>query len=214
MNRILVVEDDESISELLRMNLAAVGYEAIPALDGKEALKLIENEMFDLVLLDVMLPEMDGFELFPYIDKRGMPVIFLTAKNDTASKVQGLLQAEDYIVKPFDILELMVRVDKVLKRRGSAKQIYVVGNVEINEEQRTVRQNGEEIYLKPLEFDVLLMLFKNKNMALSREKLLNAVWGIDFIGETRTVDVHIAQLRKKLELKIVTLPKIGYRLED
>jgi len=214
MNRILIVEDDESISELLRMNLAAVGYETKTAQDGKEALGIVESEIFDLVLLDVMLPGMDGFELFPYVDKRGMPVIFLTAKTDTASKIHGLKRAEDYIVKPFDILELMVRIDKVLKRRGSAQQVYRIGDIEINEDQRTVRQGGEEVYLKPLEFDVLLMLCKNKNMALSREKLLNTVWGIDFMGETRTVDVHIAQIRKKLRLNIVTLPKVGYRLED
>ena len=172
---------------------------------------------FDLALLDIMLPGMDGFELMGYLKHYDIPVIYLTAKANLDAKVQGLRDgAEDYIVKPFEILELLVRIEKVLERRGKLKQILTVDGLDINLLERSVRKNGSEIALKPMEFDLLVMLTKNKNIALSRERLLHGVWGIDFVGETRTVDVHIGQLRKKLGLadKIKTISKMGYRLED
>jgi two-component system, OmpR family, alkaline phosphatase synthesis response regulator PhoP len=217
-NRILVVEDDEPISKVIRKNLTAAGYAVAACDDGAQAAKLLISDTdFDLALLDVMLPGMDGFELMGYMKHYDIPVIYLTARADLDSKLQGLRDgAEDYIVKPFEILELLVRIDKVLERRGKLRQVLTAAGLEINLLERAVRRNGEEIILKPMEFDLLVMLAKNKNIALSRERLLHGVWGVDFVGETRTVDVHIGQLRKKLELAghIRTVSKMGYRLED
>jgi two-component system alkaline phosphatase synthesis response regulator PhoP len=217
-NRILVVEDDESISKVIVKNLSAAGYAVAAYGDGAEAARLLSQDRdFDLALLDIMLPGMDGFELLGHMKHCGIPVIYLTAKADLDSKIQGLRDgAEDYIVKPFEILELLVRIEKVLERTGKMQQVLLVGGLEINLLERTVRTGGEEIALKPMEFDLLVMLAKNKNIALSRERLLHGVWGVDFIGETRTVDVHIGQLRKKLNLadNIKTVSKMGYRLED
>lgn len=217
-NRILVVEDDEPISKVIQKNLTAAGYAAIAYYDGAEAAKSLAHDAdFDLALLDVMLPGMDGFELLGYMKHADIPVIYLTAKADLDSKVQGLRDgAEDYIVKPFEILELLVRIEKVLERRGRLTQVLTAAGLEINLLERSVRKDGMEIILKPMEFDLLVMLAKNKNIALSRERLLHGVWGVDYVGETRTVDVHIGQLRKKLELgdHIKTVSKMGYRLED
>ncbi|MDE7121065.1 MAG: response regulator transcription factor, partial [Oscillospiraceae bacterium] len=172
---------------------------------------------YDLALLDIMLPGIDGFGLLDIVRKYDIPVIFLTAKNDIDSKVQGLKGgAEDYIVKPFDILELLVRMEKVLERSNKLSNVAKFCNIEMNFEEHTVRKDGKEVLLKPMEFDLLAVLVKNKNIAISRENLLKNVWGTDFIGETRTVDVHIGQLRKKLGLgeNVKTIPKIGYRLEE
>lgn len=217
-NRILVVEDDESIHKVIVKNLTAAGYAVLSCYDGEQAAKVIsQDEDFDLALLDVMLPGIDGFELLGFLRHADIPVIFLTAKNDVASKVRGLRDgADDYIVKPFEVLELLVRMEKVLERAGKLRQVLEVGPLTINLLERSVRQNGEEILLKPMEFDLLVMLAKNKNIALSRERLLHGVWGVDYQGETRTVDVHIAQIRKKLGLgeQIKTISKLGYRLED
>ena len=217
-NRILVVEDDESISKIIQKNLTAAGYAVAAYYDGAEAAKILAADTdFDLALLDIMLPGMDGFELMGYMKHYDIPVIFLTAKADLDSKIQGLRDgAEDYIVKPFEILELLVRIEKVLERTGKMQQVLEVADIEINLLERSVRKDGEEIILKPMEFDLLVMLAKNKNIALSRERLLHGVWGVDYVGETRTVDVHIGQLRKKLELmgNIKTISKMGYRLED
>ena len=146
-----------------------------------------------------------------------IPVIYLTAKADIGSKIKGLRAgAEDYIVKPFEILELLVRVEKVLERTGKQKDVLMVSDVQIQLSKHQVTKNGEMISLKPLEYDLLVLLAKNKNVAFTRDQLLNQVWGSDFLGETRTIDVHIGQLRKKLGLSdvIKTIPKIGYRLED
>lgn len=216
MSRIFVVEDEEAINRLICVSLTAAGYETVPAHDGQEALTILRaGERFDLALLDVMLPGLDGFELLPHLKERGIPVIYLTAKNDIQSKVQGLTSgAEDYIVKPFEILELIVRIDKVLQRTGGADRVLRAGGVELNGAERTVCRDGRAISLKPMEFDLLTLLMKNKNIALSRERIMAAVWGDGFLGESRTVDVHIAQLRKKTGLTIVSLPKVGYRLED
>ena len=217
-NRILVIEDDESISKVIQRNLTASGYAVAVCHDGLEAAKLLENDTdFDLALLDVMLPGMDGFELMAYLKHDDIPVIYLTAMSDVDSKIQGLRDgAEDYIVKPFEVLELLVRIEKVLERVGKAQQTFSVAGMEISLIERSVRKDGVEISLKPMEFDLLVMLAKNKNIALSRERLLHGVWGVDYIGESRTVDVHIGQLRKKLEIadNIKTISKLGYRLED
>ena len=217
-NRILVVEDDESISKVIQKNLTSAGYAVTACYDGAETVKLLANDAdFDLALLDVMLPGLDGFELLAYMKHDDIPVIFLTAKADVDSKIHGLRDgAEDYIVKPFEVLELLVRIEKVLERTGKMQQILYAAGLEINLMERSVRCEGKEIPLKPLEFDLLVMLAKNKNIALSRERLLHGVWGVDYLGETRTVDVHIGQLRKKLDIAdhIKTVSKLGYRLED
>lgn len=216
MAKILVIEDSESISRLICMNLSVVGYEVKPVLGGDVALEMIESgEHFDLAIVDIMLPGLDGFELLTPLSSRNIPVIYLTAKNDIESKVRGLKSgAEDYIVKPFEVLELLVRIEKVLERRGNADTSITVDNLEILTNERVVKQDGQTLYLKPREFDFLVLLAKNKNVALSREKILAEVWGMDFMGETRTVDVHITQLRKKTGLKISSVPKVGYRLEE
>ena len=217
-NRILVVEDDESINKVIVKNLTAAGYAVLSCMDGEQAAKTISRDTdFDLALLDVMLPGMDGFALLGVLRHAQIPVIFLTAKNEVESKVRGLRDgADDYIVKPFAVLELLVRIEKVLERAGKLRQVLEVGPLTINLLERSVRQNGVEIPLKPMEFDLLVMLAKNKNIALSRERLLHGVWGVDYQGETRTVDVHIAQIRKKLGLEeqSKTISKLGYRLED
>lgn len=217
-NKVLIVEDEISIAKMISMNLTVAGYHTTIFHDGAEAAKAIRQiNDYDIALLDVMLPGMDGFELFEIIKTYEIPVIFLTAKDDIASKVQGLQGgAEDYIVKPFEMLELMVRMEKVLERTQKLCDTIRFLDVEINISARTVRKNGKEISLKPMEFELLCVLARNKNIAISREELLRRVWGVDFVGETRTVDVHIGQLRKKLSLAnhIKTISKMGYRLEE
>jgi DNA-binding response OmpR family regulator len=217
-NRILIVEDEEAIAKMIAMNLRVSNYETEIYTDGLEAAEgLKENHNYDLALLDVMLPGMDGFELLNVVKEYEIPVIFLTAKDDLESKIQGLRGgADDYIVKPFEILELMVRIEKVLERSDKLSNIIKIFDLEINIAEHTVRKDGKEISLKPKEFELLTLLVKNRNIAISREKLLNMVWGYDYMGETRTVDVHIGQLRKKLDLAehIKTVSKMGYRLED
>jgi len=218
--KILVIEDDNAISELICMNLEAAGYETIPFLDGLLAEKFImskEAESISLALLDVMLPGKDGFALMEDLKRAGIPAICLTAKDDVISKVHGLKNgAEDYIVKPFEILELLVRMEKVLERTGRSRKKIRIRDVVIDLEEHSVMKNGEKISLKPMEYELLVTLALSKNVAFTREELLNRLWGTDYVGETRTVDVHIGQLRKKLDFHDVirTISKTGYRLED
>ena len=225
-NRVLIVEDEVSIAKMIAMNLRVAGYDTTIFHNGKEAAEAIEeNHDYEIALLDVMLPGMDGFALFKVVDSYGIPAIFLTARDDIDSKIQGLQAdkilgfgagADDYIVKPFEILELMVRMEKVLERSKKLSDSIRVLDVEIDLKKRTVHKKGIEIQLKPMEFELLCVLARNKNIAVSREELLKRVWGIDYVGETRTVDVHIGQLRKKLSLSenIKTVSKMGYRLEE
>lgn len=217
-NKILVVEDDPAILELLDMNLTAAGYAVVQAEHGDMVEKiLMQHPDADLAMVDIMLPGKDGFELMELFRKQKLPVIYLTAKGDVASKVKGLrLGAEDYMVKPFEVLELLVRIEKVLERTGRAKKIIYAGDVEIDLQKHQVRKAGEAVSLKPMEYDLLVLLAQNRNVAMSREEILGRIWGTDYLGESRTVDVHIGQLRKKLGLseKIRTIPKLGYRLED
>ena len=214
MSRIFVIEDEVAINKMICMNLSVSGYIAIPAYDGTEALLALQNgEQFDLALLDVMLPKISGFELL--FSERGIPVIFLTARGDLESKLQGLTGgAEDYIVKPFEMPELIVRMEKALVRARKADTIIQIEHLSINTKERTVKNGDTNIPLTPMEYDLLLLLVRNRNVALKREKLLSEVWGILYEGGTRTVDVHIEQLRKKTNLNIVSVPKIGYRLEE
>nr|WP_272508932.1 response regulator transcription factor [Clostridium ganghwense] len=217
MSKILIVEDDVSISDLIKLNLKMVNYEIEQAYNGKRALELIEQENFDLILLDVMLPELDGFGVMERIKHKDIPVIFLTAKDSISNKVKGLkMGADDYIVKPFESIELLARVEVVLRRYGKKNDVLNFKNLEINLQERIVKKNEEIIELTLKEFELLRLLIENKGIALSREKILEKVWGYDYLGETRTVDMHIQKLRKKLNLdeKIKTVYKIGYRLED
>lgn len=217
-NRVLIIEDEISIAKMIAMNLKVAGYDTVMFHNGGEAAKALEEEhSYDIALLDVMLPGMDGFALLEIVKSYEIPVIFLTAKDDISSKIQGLQGgAEDYIVKPFEMLELMVRMEKVLERTKKSSDVIHVLDIEINLLEHTVRKNGEEVLLKPMEFELLCVLARNKNIAISREELLRRVWGVDYVGETRTVDVHIGQLRKKLSLNdnIKTISKMGYRLEE
>lgn len=217
-NRVLIVEDEIAIAKMIAMNLKVAGYDIVMFQDGKEAAESLESDhAYDIALLDIMVPGMDGLELLPVVKGYGIPVIFLTARDDIGTKVQGLRDgAEDYIVKPFEMLELMVRMEKVLERTKKNSDIIQILDLEINLAEHTVRKNGMEISLKPMEFELLCVLAKNRNIAISREELLRMVWGVDYMGETRTVDVHIGQLRKKLDLSdhIKTISKLGYRLED
>ena len=217
-NRILIVEDDHAISDAVALNMQFIGYEYAVFDDGKKAAdSLADDHAYDLALLDIMLPGIDGFELFSYMEKYNIPVIYMTAKTDSASEIKGLMDgAEDYIVKPFDMLTLMVRIEKVLRRTGRLNTIYRIHDIEVNSEMRIVTKAGKTVELQPLEFDVLLMLLKNKNLTVSREQLLSDVWGYEYTGETRAVDVKISSLRKKLDLgdAIRAIPKLGYRLEE
>jgi len=217
-NKILVIEDDRAISELRCMNLNAAGYETAAAYDGEEARRLLLwHEDADLALVDIMLPGKDGFSLMDDFNEKNLPVIYLTAKDYVASKVKGLkLGAEDYMVKPFEMLELLVRIEKVLERTGRAKKILEIRDVKVDLEKHQVTKKGVAVNLKPMEYDLLVLLLQNRNIALGREEILRRVWGTEFLGESRTVDVHVGQLRKKLELyeEIRTIPKLGYRLED
>ncbi len=218
--KILVIEDDNPISELICMNLEAAGYCPVPVDDGLKAQKLLQNGQADdaaLALVDIMLPGKDGFALMEDLQKVRIPVIYLTAKADVLSKVHGLKSgAEDYIVKPFEILELLVRMEKVLERTGRGRTQIQIKDVTIDLKKHRVTRDGREISLKPMEYGLLVTLAGSRNVAFSREELLNRVWGTDYMGETRTVDVHIGQLRRKLDFhKVIrTIPKTGYRLED
>lgn len=197
-NKILVIEDDRAISELLCMNLEAAGYETVAAYDGEEAQRLLLwQEDADLAVVDIMLPGKDGFALMEDFKKKELPVLYLTAKDDVASKVKGLkLGAEDYMVKPFEMLELLVRIEKVLERTGRAKKVLTVRNILVDMQSHQVYKDGLPVSLKPMEYDLFVLLLQNKNIALGREELLKRVWGENYLGESRTVDVHIGQLRK------------------
>lgn len=216
-SHILIVEDDESISNLIKITLEMAGYLTSQIFDGMDVLPALEQNKFDLILMDVMLPGMDGFTLMKKIKELDIPVIFLTAKNDLADRITGLKSgAEDYIVKPFETVELLARIEIVLRRYSKVSTHLTFKDFCINEDNRTVMKGSTPIELTLKEFELFVLLIKNKNMALSREYLLETIWGYDYMGETRTIDTHIQRLRKKLNLNdaIQTVYKIGYRLED
>ena len=215
MAYILVAEDEIPINDLICKNLKLLGYKTAQAFDGPEALRLAEKENFDLVLLDVMLPGMSGFQVKTKLAK-DLPVIFVTAKTSVSDQLTGLnLGAEDYITKPFDTLVLIARVENVLRRTKKNDAVFTIKDCVIDLSMRTVYKNGERVDLALQEYNLLEALVLNRNFALSREKLLQLAWGYDYSGDTRTVDVHIQRLRKKLGLyqEIATVYKYGYRLE-
>jgi len=216
MANILIVEDDKPISDLILMNLKLVGHTGKQAFDGNEAVTALEDFIPDLVLLDVMLPYTDGFSLMEQKTFENIPVIFLTAKDSITDKVKGLnLGADDYIVKPFEAVELLARVEAVLRRVKPAERVIAIDNVSVHLDRRVVTVDDVPVDLTNREFELLEVLITNRNIALSREKLLDLAWGYDYFGDTRTVDVHITKLRKKLnfENRIKTVFKLGYRLE-
>ncbi len=216
MIKILIVEDEKPINDLIEMNLSEAGYECTCAYDGMTAANILEKGRFDLVLLDIMLPEVDGYELLEYIKPMEIPVIFLTAKGSVADRVKGLrLGADDYLVKPFEIVELLARVETILRRAGKTQTELVVDDVVIDTRSRSVRRGNREIPLTMKEYELLLLFVRNRNIALFRETLYERVWESEYMGDSRTVDLHVQRLRKKLhwEDKIKAIYKVGYRLE-
>ncbi len=216
MIRILAVDDERPIAELLRLSLNRAGYECICAYDGIQAADLIEKETFDLILLDIMLPGIDGFELMDYIRSTGMPVIFLTAKNAISDRVKGLkMGAEDYMVKPFDILELLARVEGVLRRHGKLQTNIQVGDLLINTNSMQVTRRGMEVPLTRKEYDLCLLFARNVGVVLSKNTIYERVWGGEYPEGTRTVELHIQRMKKKVgwDERIRPVYGIGYRLE-
>ncbi|MCM0649700.1 response regulator transcription factor [Clostridium swellfunianum] len=215
MERVLVIEDEEPIRELIKLNLQLAGCDIIEAEDGEEGLRLIKEASSDLIVLDIMLPKIDGYKLLPYIIERDIPVIMLTAKSSLKDKVMGLnLGADDYMTKPFEAMELIARVKALLRRAAKEEKRKGFDDIEICVEQRKVFKGGVELEFTPKEFELLNILVDNKGIALSREKLLELVWDFEYEGNTRTVDMHIQRLRTKLKTdKIATVYKLGYRLE-
>lgn len=216
MIKILIVEDEEAISDLIRMNLIKAGYTCYTAFDGVTAADMMDKEHFDLALLDIMLPGINGYELLDYTKALEIPVIFITAMSELDDKVKGLKSgADDYITKPFEIVELLARVETVLRRYHKAADKIEILDVSIDIPSRVVIQNGEQVMLTMKEFELLLLFVRNKNIALYRETIYENVWESNYLGDSRTVDLHVQRLRKKLnwEEQIKAVYKVGYRLE-
>lgn len=216
MIKILIVEDEVPISNLIKLSLTKAGYSCTCAYDGEAAANCLESEVFDLALLDVMLPKVDGFELMEYIKPLGIPVIFITAKNSLDDRVKGLrMGAEDYIVKPFEVMELLARAEVVLRRFQKTSDILEVGGLRIDISSMHVMRGNEEIFLTPKEMELLLLFARNPGVALYRETIYERVWGGEYLYGSRTVDLHIQRMRKKVgwEDKLRSVSKIGYRLE-
>ena len=216
MIRILIVDDEKPICDLIDLNLSSAGYHCVAVQDGLAAIDLIEKEEFDLVLLDIMLPGADGYDVMEYIRPLGIPVIFITAKHEVKHRVKGLkLGADDYLVKPFDVVELVARVEAVLRRYNKAEQGLVAGDITVDVDARRVTRAGRPVELTNKEFGLLLLFMKNKNVALFRETLYEKVWEGEYLADSRTLDLHVQRLRKKLgwEHNLVAVYKVGYRLE-
>lgn len=217
MIRILIVEDEKAISDLIRLNLTKAGYQCRCVYDGMAAADVLEDENFDLIILDVMLPKLSGFELMEYIRPLKIPVIFLTAKAALEDRMKGLTSgAEDYMVKPFEVVELLARVNIVLRRYHKMDQKLQISDIIVDVENQTVTRGGQEIELTPKELELLVLLLRNRNITLFREKIYEEIWGTEYSVESRTLDLHIQRLRKKLNLgkSLKTVFKVGYRLED
>jgi DNA-binding response OmpR family regulator len=216
MAAVLIVEDEIAIADLIELQVKLAGHTADVLCDGDAVMDQIQNKRPDIVILDVMLPGRDGFSIMRDIQPLGIPVIFLTAKDRLEDKITGLkLGGDDYIVKPFAAIELITRIETVLRRCKKGEDVFRLGKVEVRPEEHLVFYDGQRVELTAKEFELLRALIANRNLALTRDKLLELVWGFDYMGETRTVDVHIQKLRKKLGLedRIKTVFKHGYRLE-
>lgn len=216
MIKILIVDDERAICDLIDMNLTAAGYSCRTVQNGLDALDMIEKEQFDLILLDIMLPGADGYDIMEYIRPLKIPVIFITAKHEVKDRVKGLkLGAEDYLVKPFDVVELIARVEVVLRRFHKTQKVLQAGDVLVDTEARKVVKNGKLIVLTNKEYGLLLLFIRNKNVALFKETLYEKVWGDEYIADSRTLELHVQRLRKKMawEKNLVAVYKVGYRLE-
>lgn len=214
--KILIVEDEKAIANLIDMNLTACGYQCVVIGDGLAAADLIEQTTFDLILLDIMLPGANGFELMDQIRPTGTPVIFITALGSVNNRVQGLRAgADDYLVKPFEIVELIARVESVLRRAGKTEERYVIDDVVIEPKSMLVMRGGVPVTLTHKEYELLLLFVRNRNIALFRDTIYERVWENEYTGDSRTVDLHVQRLRKKLgwQDKLVAIYKVGYRLE-
>ena len=215
MARILIVEDEKSINNLIKKNLELVGHQCVSVFDGEAVFHEIEKQMFDLILLDVMLPKLDGFQVIRRINK-DIPIILLTARGAVGDRVKGLkLGADDYMIKPFNMEELQARVESVLRRTQKIEHLFQLEDARVDFSSRQVFYKHQLVDFTPQEFLLIEALIRNRNIALSRGKLLEIAWGYDYEGDTRTVDVHIHNIRKKLawEKVIKTVYKLGYRLE-
>ena len=216
MIRVLIVDDEKPICDLIDLNLSSAGYHCTAVQDGLKAIDLFEKESFDLVLLDIMLPGADGYDVMEYIRPLGIPVIFITAKYEVKNRVKGLkLGADDYLVKPFDVVELVARVEAVLRRYNKTERRLTAGDVTVDVEAHRVMKGKKQIELTNKEFGLLLLFMKNKNVALFRETLYEKVWEGEYFADSRTLDLHVQRLRKKLgwEHSLVAVYKVGYRLE-
>lgn len=214
MNKILVVEDEEAIAALIRMNLIKAGYQCDIAYDGASGADKMSENNYDLCLFDIMLPEINGYELLSYAKSLDIPVIFVTAKGETLDKVKGLkLGADDYITKPFEVLELLARVENVLRRFNKTDKFIKISGLDIDTVARIVKKDGKILKLTYKEFDLLLLFVRNPGTALYRETIYEHVWDSEYMGDSRTVDLHVQRLRKKagLEKNIESVYKIGYR---
>lgn len=216
MIEILIVEDEKPISDLLKLSLTQNGYHCTCVYDGLAAADIIDKEIFDLILMDVMLPGLSGFELMDYIRDLGVPVIFLTAKNNVNDRVKGLkMGAEDYVVKPFEILELLARVENVLRRHGKLQTVISVGGLEINTLSMQVLKDGVSISLTKKEYDILLLFARNPNIVLYKSTIYQRVWGGEYPDSTRTVELHVQRMKKKVgwNERLKPVYSVGYRLE-
>lgn len=216
MIKILIVDDEKAICDLIDMNLSAAGYSCKTVQNGLDALDMIEKEQYDLILLDIMLPGADGYDIMEYIRPLKIPVIFITAKHEVKDRVKGLkLGAEDYLVKPFDVVELIARVEVVLRRFHKTQKVLQAGDVLVDTEARKVMKAGKTIVLTNKEYGLLLLFIRNKNVALFKETLYEKVWGDEYIADSRTLELHVQRLRKKMswEHNLVAVYKVGYRLE-
>ncbi len=216
MIHILIAEDEKPISNLIRLSLKNAGYLCDCAFNGTKAADMIEETCYDLILLDIMLPDVDGFELMEYIRPLGIPVIFITAKNSVTDKVKGLrMGAEDYIVKPFEVIELLARIDVVLRRYHKTEEVISAAGLIIDMKSRKVTRDGSLIALTPKEYELLLLFVQNPNTALYRETIYERIWEKEFVYGSKTVDLHIQRLRRKahLEKELLAVSKVGYRLE-
>ena len=216
MQRILIIEDDAAIAHLMESTLRREQYNTIWAADGVQGADLFETGHFDLILLDLMLPGISGFELLEYFVPSKVPVIIISAMGQVENRIKGLkMGADDFLVKPFQIGELLARVESVLRRTGNKETTFSCEEVTVDCDSRVVLKNGQEVELTAKEFDLLTVLIRNRNVALSRCFLYESVWQEEYTGETRTLDNHIQRLRKKLGWndKIQTVFRIGYRLK-
>ena len=217
MIRILIVEDETPIANLIDWNLTDCGYQCTQVHDGLAAADRIEAESYDLILLDIMLPGADGFELMEQIRPTGTPVIFITARAGVSDRVRGLRSgADDYLVKPFELVELIARVESVLRRAGKVEERYEIGDVVIEPKSMLVSKSGRLVTLTHKEYELLLLFARNRNIALFRDTIYQRVWEAEFDGDSRTVDLHVQRLRKKLgwQHRLTAIYKVGYRLED